>query len=155
MANHPLSLSDHQILQELQSDGRMTKRALAAAIGLAPSTTLERVRDLEERRVITGYHAAVDPEALGRTMQAFVAVRISPKSEAIVDNLIERLWALPETMGIFLVSGADDLMVHLGVKDTPSLRKLVLENIANAEGVVDETTSLIFAYHRKEVLRAL
>ncbi len=154
-ASRPLSRADRRILELLQSDGRTTKRALAGAVGLAPSTTLDRVRELEARGVITGYHAEVKPEALGRSMQAFVAIRIRPKTEQIVDALVARLWALPETMGVFLVSGADDLMVHLGVRDTQNLRKLVLENIANADGVVDETTSLIFDYRRKKVLQPL
>ncbi len=152
MTFQPLTRAERQIVHELQSDGRTTKRALAEAVGLAPSTTLDKVRDLEDRGVITGYHADVDLAALGRNMQAFVAIKVRPKTQKIVDALVDRLWNLPETLGVFIVSGDDDILVHLGVKDTESLRSLVLDNIANAEGVVDETTSLIFDYHRKSVV---
>ncbi len=150
----PLSPTEQRIVQQLQADGRTTKRALAHDVGLAPSTTLEKVRDLEERGVITGYHADVSLEALGRPMQAFVSIRVHPKTEAIVDAITERLWALPETLGVFIVSGDDDFLVHLGVRDTQELRRIVLESIANAEGVVDETTSLIFEHRRKKVIES-
>ncbi len=147
-----LSRSEQVIVRALQHDGRTTKRALAEEVQLAPSTTLDRVRDLEARGVITGYHAEVSLEAVGRPMQAFVSIRVRPKTQEVVDSLMDRLWELPETLGIYIVSGDVDFLVHLGVKDTQSLRQLVLENIANAEGVVDETTSLIFEYRRKHVI---
>ncbi|MBL6925459.1 MAG: winged helix-turn-helix transcriptional regulator, partial [Acidimicrobiia bacterium] len=68
--------TDLQILAELQSDARQTNRALAATVGLAPSTTLDRVRSMEDRGVITGYHATTDLNALGRPIQAMVAIRL-------------------------------------------------------------------------------
>lgn len=154
MVFQSLSRTERDIVTQLQSDGRTTKRALAEQIGLAPSTTLDKVRDLEQRGVIAGYHADVSLEALGRSMQAFVSIRVRPKTEPIVEALVDRLWALPETLGVFIVSGDDDILVHLGVRDTQELRRIVLQNIANAEGVVDETTSLIFEYRRKHVVTA-
>lgn len=143
------------ILAQLQSDARQTNRALAHKVGLAASTALDRTRDLEQRGVITGYHADVDLRALGRALQAFVSVRVNPKSEAVVERLVDHLWALPETVGVFLVSGGDDLLIHLAVRDTDHLRSLVLSEIAGMEGVVDETTSLIFEHRRKTVIEAL
>jgi DNA-binding Lrp family transcriptional regulator len=56
---------DRAIVTALQADGRMTNVELARLVDLAPSTTLERVRRLEERGVIRGYHAALDPRILG------------------------------------------------------------------------------------------
>jgi len=71
---------DRAILRRLQQDGRQTNRDLAEAVGIAPSTALERTRALRARGVITGVHAAVDPVALGRSVQALVGVRIRPQS---------------------------------------------------------------------------
>jgi DNA-binding Lrp family transcriptional regulator len=68
---------------------------------------------------------------------------------------VERLWALPETLGVFLITGIDDVIVHLSVADTDSLRQLVLEGISSIEGVVDERTSLVFEYRQKRVVAAL
>ena len=88
-----LSRNEGEIIAELQSDARQTNRALAQTVGLAPSTALDRTRDLERRGVITGYHAAVDLKALGRELQAFVSVRINPKTPDIVDAISDHLWA--------------------------------------------------------------
>jgi DNA-binding Lrp family transcriptional regulator len=147
--------SDAAILSRLQSDARQTNRALAAGVGLAPSTTLDRVRSLEQRGVVTGYHAEVDLAALGRPIQAIVALRLRPKTAEVVDRAVERLWGLPETLGVFIVTGVDDLIVHLSVSDTDSLRELVLAGISSIEGVVDERTSLVFEYRRKKVVTLL
>jgi DNA-binding Lrp family transcriptional regulator len=146
---------DRAILRVLQSDARQTNRAVAAAVGLAPSTTLDRIRDLEARGVITGYHAAVDLRRLNRPLQAIVAVRLQPKTRDIVDRFVEQIWAQPETLAVHLVSGPDDVLVHLSVTDTDSLRHLVLEAIASFPGVVDERTSLVFEHRRKTVLDPL
>jgi DNA-binding Lrp family transcriptional regulator len=147
--------NDVAILAELQADARQTNRAVATAVGLAPSTTLDRIRDLESRGVITGYHAEVDLRKLNRSLQAIVAVRLQPKSREMVDRFVEQMWALPETLAVLLVSGADDVLVHLSVTDTDSLRHLVLESIASFPGVVDERTSLVFEHRRKTVLSPL
>lgn len=155
MNQQALSRNEAAILVGLQANARQTNRALAQSIGLAPSTTLDRTRDLEQRGVITGYHAEIDLEALGRNLQAFVSVRVSPKTEDIVERIVDHLWALPQTLGVFLVSGTDDLLIHLGVRDTAGLRRLVLDQIASLEGVVDETTSLVFEYRQKKVLEPL
>ena len=155
MTEHSLSRNEREILAALQSDARQTNRSLAQTVGLAASTTLDRTRDLERRGVISGYHADVDLRSLGRRLQAFVSVRVSPKSEAVVDRILERLWSLPETVAVFLVSGGDDLLIQVAVRDTDHLRDVVLAAIASLDGVVDETTSLIFEHRRKTVITPL
>ena len=155
MTEHSLSRNETEILAALQSDARQTNRSLAKTVGLAASTTLDRTRDLERRGVISGYHADVDLRSLGRRLQAFVSVRVSPKSEAVVDRILERLWSLPETVAVFLVSGGDDLLIQVAVRDTDHLRDVVLAEIASLDGVVDETTSLIFEHRRKTVITPL
>ena len=155
MTEPSLSRNETAILAELQSDARQTNRALASKVGLAASTTLDRTRDLERRGVITGYHADVDLLALGRGLQAFVSVRVNPKNEDVVEGIVGRLWELPETIGVFLVSGSDDLLIHVAVRDTDHLRSVVLSEIAGLDGVVDETTSLIFEHRRKAAIEPL
>ncbi|MEM8933970.1 MAG: Lrp/AsnC family transcriptional regulator [Acidobacteriota bacterium] len=152
---HSLSRNETEILAALQSDARQTNRALAQTVGLAASTSLDRTRDLERRGIITGYHASVDLRALGRRLQAFVAVRVNPKSEEVVDRIVDHLWSLPETISVFLVSGGDDLLIQVAVRDTDHLRDVVLAGIASLDGVVDETTSLIFEHRRKTTITPL
>ena len=150
-----LSRGEAKIIAELQSDARQTNRAIAQSVGLAASTTLDRTRDLERRGVVTGYHADVNLKALGRELQAFVSVRINPKTASVVEAITEHLWGLEEVVGIFVVSGVDDILVQLAVRDTDHLRDVVVAEVAGLDGVVDETTSLIFEHRRKVVISPL
>ena len=144
-----------QILAALQEDARMTNRALAERIGLSPSSTLERTRELERSGMIAGYHANVDLRAMGRGIEALVFVRVSPKSRALLDTVIEQIWALPETVAISLLSGDIDLIVHVAVSDTDHLRDMVIDRIGSIDGVLDERTSLLFEHRRKPVIEPL
>ena len=148
----PLDDIDRRIIALLQADGRQSNRALAEAVGIAPSTCHERVRELTRRGVITGYHAAVDLGALNRNIEAIVSVRLRPKTRPVLDEFLSQVWALEETMEVYLLSGTDDIIVHLSVVDTTALRSLVLDSITAIPGVVDETTSLVFSHTRKRVL---
>lgn len=147
--------SDRAIVAALQADARQTNRSLAARAGLAPSTTLNRVRELENRGVIAGYHADVDLSALGRDLQALVFVRLQPKNDETVSRFVDHIWAMPETVAIHLISGTEDIVVHLAVSDTGALQRAVLNQISNFPGVVDERTSLVFQHRRKPVIDPL
>ena len=147
--------TDRALLHELQSDARRSNKALAAAAGVAPSTSLTRVRELEDAQVIRGYHADVAPEALGRSISALVSVRISPKTEALVSAFIDSLWGLDEVVAVTMLTGPYDMLVNLSVGSIDALRTLVLDNIASFDGVTDEQTMIVFEHRRKPVLAPL
>ena len=110
-----LDALDHALVRELQDDARQTNRDLAAAVHAAPSTSSERVRALRATGVIRGYHADVALEALGRRVQALIAVRIRPPSREHIEAFRDWAGALPETVGVFVVSGGDDFLLHVAV----------------------------------------
>src|SRR5688500_14017571 len=108
---------DAAIVAHLQRDGRQTNRQLASAVGVAPSTCLERVRALRERGVITGFHASVDLAAIGRGLQALVAVQARPLSREVITGFRRWVTALPEVLELFVLTGSDDFLVHVAVRD--------------------------------------
>lgn len=146
---------DANVLRELQIDARRPNKALADAAGVSPSTMLHRVRSLEARNAIRGYHADVDLNALGRHVEALVFVRLQPKSPAAVDDFMESIWSLDETVAVTLLTGSFDVLVHLSVRDISHLSEVVLTAIASAPNVMDEQTSIIFEHRRKRVLEPL
>ncbi len=152
MADNLLDPVDVHLIEELQRDARQTNRALATAVGLAPSTTLNRVRELEQHGVVTGYHAEVDLAALGRSLQALVFVRLQPKSDEIVTRFIDHVWALPDVMGVDLITGVEDAVIHLAVADAEALQSVVLDQISRFPEVFDERTSLLFERRRRQVV---
>jgi Lrp/AsnC family leucine-responsive transcriptional regulator len=65
-----------RIIEELQADGRLSMAELGRRVNLSPPAVAERVQRLEETGVITGYHAVIDPKAIGYPLAA--VVRVAP-----------------------------------------------------------------------------
>jgi DNA-binding Lrp family transcriptional regulator len=144
--------TDRRILVELQRNARRSNKDLAAMVGVAPSTMLTRVRNLEGRGIIRGYHADVDPAAVGRPVRATVSVRLQPKSRDVVERFVQHVWSLEETEAISLVTGPFDVIIDLVVADVSTLGNRVLNEIATFDAVVDEQTTLVLERRRKPVL---
>src|ERR671914_1030816 len=101
-----LDEKDEKILEILQRDGRTTNVELARVVELTPSATLERVRKLEERGLIKGYTAILDPHALGLGLVAFIFLRVEDP-EDLVYNAEEELAALPSVLELHHLAGED------------------------------------------------
>ncbi|MEM7096266.1 MAG: Lrp/AsnC family transcriptional regulator [Actinomycetota bacterium] len=147
--------ADRAIVRSLQSNARQTNRSLAADAHLAPSSTLGRVRELERRKIIRGYHADVDLAALGRHLEALVFVRLQPKSGEVVNRFVDHVWQLTETIGIQVITGIEDIVIHLAVADPEQLRRVVLTEISSQPAVYDERTSILFEHRTKKVIEPI
>ena len=143
---------DLEILDLLQRDGRASKADIGRQVGLTPAAILERLRKLETSGTIRGYHADVDPRALGRDVDALISVRLSPKTGDLVGRLVDGLLLLDDVVAVTLLTGPSDLLVHVNVPDIAALRALVLDHIPGFDGVVDEQTMIVFERHEKHVV---
>ncbi|GGM19488.1 AsnC family transcriptional regulator [Streptomyces fumigatiscleroticus] len=147
--------TDSAILSHLQRDARLTNRELARRVGIAPSTCLERVRSLRARGVITGYHAAVQPRLLGRSLQALVFARLRPLSREVITGFEAYLSQLPEVVSVFVVSGDDDFVVHVAVPDIEQLHAFLMDRFSARREVVGFRSSVIYRQTSTRVLTAL
>src|SRR6516225_11646533 len=138
---------DRRLLRELARDARIPNNALAELAGIAPSTCLGRVRALRERGVIRGYHADVDPAALGRPLQAMIAVRLQSTARAHIRTFAGEVARLPEVLNVFFLAGKDDFLLHVAAASTEGLRDFVAELSSEADVAYTET-SLIFEHVR-------
>ncbi len=151
----PLSELDAAIVRELQNDARRTNRAIAEAVHVAPSTSLERIRSLRERGVLRGTHADVDLRALGRDVQALIAVRIRPPSRQNIEGFRDWAQQLPETVGVFVVSGGEDFLIHVAVPHTDALYAFVIDRLTERPEVADVRTSVVYEHLRRFALERL
>lgn len=135
---------DLDILRLLQNDARMTYRDLAAAVGVAPSTCLDRVHRLRRSGVITGYELRLDPTRLGRPLQALLSVQVRPHRKELIGPFVERVRALPESRALFHLTGPDDYLVHVAVAGTSDLQRLVVEEFTSRREVARVETRLVF-----------
>lgn len=134
---------DLEILRVLQNDARTTNRDLAAAVGIAPSTCLDRVTRLRRAGVILGHTLRLSPAMLGRPVQAFLAVCVRPHSRPLVDPLVAHVLALPETRALYHVAGPEDFLLHVATADVEGLQRLVLDKFTARPEVTSVRTILI------------
>jgi DNA-binding Lrp family transcriptional regulator len=142
---------DRRIVHELARDARLPNNALAERVGIAPSTCLGRVRSLRERGVIRGYHADVDPAALGRPLQAMIAVRLQSGARGHLRDFVAEVAGLPEVLNVFFLAGKDDFLLHVAAASTATLRGFV-EALSSNEDVSYTETSLIFEHIRSDAI---
>ncbi|MDQ3404543.1 MAG: Lrp/AsnC family transcriptional regulator [Actinomycetota bacterium] len=135
---------DVAILRELQKDARLQNKELAAIVGVAPSTALERVRSLRRRGVITGFHATVSLAALGRPISALLSVRVRPHRQQIVEAFKTFIVSQPETVSLLHVAGPDDYLVQVAVPSTTHLQQLLITRLLSRSEVVSVNTLLVF-----------
>lgn len=148
----PLDRIDFAILAALQNDGRLSNKELAAQVGLAPSSCLARVKRLVDSGILRGFHADIDPRALGVGLQALISVRLAQHSRELLESFRAHVLTLPETLALFHVAGADDFLVHVAVRDADHLRDLALDAFTRRREVARLETSLVFEYTHKGTL---
>jgi DNA-binding Lrp family transcriptional regulator len=144
-----LDETDRIIVRELSRDARLPNNTLAQLAGIAPSTCLARVRALRERGVIRGYHADIDPAALGRPLQAMVAVRLQGGARGHLRSFVAGTARLPEVLNVFFLAGKDDFLLHVAAVSTQGLRDFV-ERLSGNTDVAYTETSLIFEHVRAD-----
>ena len=137
---------DHEILRILSADARTPNNVLAAHVGLAASTCLMRVRRLQDTGVIKGFHADLDPEALGRPLQAIVSVRLQPNARPRIGSFARRFATLPGVLNVFFLAGVNDFQIHLAATSADDLRDFVVRNLSASREVATTETNLIFEH---------
>jgi DNA-binding Lrp family transcriptional regulator len=153
MAN--LDEVDRLLVRALQENARRSNKELAALAGIAPSTCSERIRSLVSRGVLTGFHAAVDHAVLGRPMEAIIALRLRPQSREVVDAFRAFAISLPETLTVYEVTGPNDCLLHVAVRDMQELRGFILDRLTQRPEVAEVQTSTIYERTSKYVAEAL
>jgi DNA-binding Lrp family transcriptional regulator len=146
---------DRALVRELQRDARRSNRELAAAVHVSPSTSSERVRALRADGVVRGYHADVALPALGRHVQALTAVTIRPPTRRNIEAFRNWVGTLPELIGVFVVSGGSDFLLHVAVPDTDALYAFVIDRLTGRPEVADVNTSIVYEHIRRTVLEPI
>jgi Lrp/AsnC family leucine-responsive transcriptional regulator len=132
---------DAEILNLVQQNARLPQTEIARAVGLAPSAVLERLRKLENRGVIRGYAALVDPEALELRMLAFVAVRTADRPGE--SRVGQALAAVPEVLEVHHVAGDDCLLLKIRARDAAHLSQILRDRLGHVEGVRSTRTTIV------------
>lgn len=134
---------DLRILRLLQADGRMSNAAIARDVGLAASAVFQRIRKLEAEGIILGYHARLDPVALGQGLLAFIAVQTGEGARA--GETAALLGSIPEVLEVHRVVGEDCFLLKVRVRDTAALGALLDEKIQCLPPVASTRTTIVLS----------
>jgi Lrp/AsnC family transcriptional regulator, leucine-responsive regulatory protein len=138
-----LDATDRAILELLQANGRVSNADIARQLGMAPSAILDRIRKLEQRGIIQGYAARINPVAVGLGLTAFVMVRTE---ERIGTGAIgQALSRQPEVLEVHHVAGEDCYLVKVRVPDTEALSRLLRERFGRLKGVRGTRTTIVLS----------
>lgn len=144
MAASPLLLDsiDRTILSELQDDGRITNVELARRAGLTAPPCLRRVRALEEGGVINGYHARLNPAALGYGITVFALVSLRSQAEEDLRAFEAHVATLPEVRECHMLNGEIDFILKIVAHDLQSFQSFLTAKLTTAPHVASVKTSL-------------
>lgn len=142
MPSQALDSVDLEILSALQDDGRMTNVDLAARVGLTAPPCLRRVRGLEQAGVIKGYHARLDPVALGFGITVFAMVSLKSQAEHDLRAFENHVMSLPQVRECHMLNGEIDFILKIVASDLQAFQHFLTSALTPAPNVASVKTSL-------------
>ena len=139
---------DTEIVDLLQADARLTQAQIAKKVGLSQPSVADRIRKLEEQRIITGYTARVDPRRLGQDITAFIGVGIEhPK---YFEAFARKVMGLEEVLECHRVAGQDSYLLKVRTENTGTLDRLLTEELRTLPGVTRTQTTIVLCPVKEE-----
>jgi len=131
---------DRAILSQLQEDGRLANVELAERVRLSPSATLRRVRNLEASGAIAGYHADIDPEAVGRGFQVTVHTTLMLRNRETIEAFEAALEPLDAVIECHRMFGDPDYLIRVAVADAAAYEQFLINTFADLPGIARMTS---------------
>jgi DNA-binding Lrp family transcriptional regulator len=142
MRRAKLDRVDRRILKALQDHGRMTNVELARRAEISAPPCLRRVRALEEAGYIRGYHADINPEALGFGVAVFAQVGLSSQAETDLRAFEELVQAWPEVRECHMLAGETDFLLRIVAVDWDAYQRFLTTRLTAAPNVSHVKSSL-------------
>ena len=133
---------DLAILQELQADARLTNAELAQRVGLSAAPCWRRVRALETAGYIRGYHADINPEALGFGVTVFAQVGLSSQAESDLRAFEALMQSWPEVRECHMLAGETDFLLRIVAVDWDAYQRFLTTRLTAAPNVSHVKSSL-------------
>jgi Lrp/AsnC family transcriptional regulator, leucine-responsive regulatory protein len=139
---------DSEILKLLRENGRASFASIGARVGLSPHGTADRVRRLQRDGVIRSFTTIVDPGSVGRSLEAFIDVRIAANADP--EGFERHVASLPAVRELTFLTGRFDYLVRVACRDADDLDRTV-RSIRRDAGAVQTETRIVMratAYSR-------
>ena len=145
-----LDRTDRRILRDLQADGRISNVDLARHVGISAPPCLRRVRALVEAGFIRGYHAEVNPEALGFGVTVFAQVGLASQAEPDLKSFEALTATWPEVREAYMLAGETDFILKIVASDWDSYQRFLTTRLTAAPNVAHVRSSLAIRVSKSE-----
>ena len=143
--NYNLDKIDLKILKILQENAKITNLQLSGEVGLSPAPTLERVKKLENAKLIKGYYTEVNEEALGLGIKAIIQITLTRQIENAIANFKKEINKIPEIMQCYQVTGNADYILIVMLKDIRDFESLISQRLSKMEEIGQMQTMVILS----------
>ncbi|KWW98161.1 Lrp/AsnC family transcriptional regulator [Carbonactinospora thermoautotrophica] len=133
---------DRQLIQALQANARASYAELGRLVGLSGPSVTDRINRLEQAGVITGYHAQVNPLALGLGVTALIGILVSDSADH--EDVARRLSDIQEIEDCWFIAGDDSFMIKVRVPDVDALEKLI-GRLSRIKGIARTRTTIVLS----------
>ncbi|MDD1669780.1 MAG: Lrp/AsnC family transcriptional regulator [Methanomicrobiales archaeon] len=141
---------DREILHLLEENGRLPPGELADCLGLSGGGVEERIRAMEESRVIRKFTTVIDWERAGNSrVSAVIDLKIAPERDFGYDKIAERIARFRQVKALYLVSGVYDLQILVTGKDMNEVSRFVSEQIAPMDHIRETATHIIMKIYKE------
>ena len=134
--------TDKKILELLQKNAKITNANLSKEIGLSPAPTLERVRKLEARGIISGYHAKLNMSKIGLGVSTFVMVSLKGHNKKNLKSFLDKIKDVENIIECHHITGSGDFILRIVAEDIESYQELMLDKVSEIE-VTDSLQSMV------------
>jgi len=142
---------DQRILDLLMREGRLPAKEVARRLDLDEKVTVERIKELEQQRVILGYRAVVNPKNLGEDyVLSLIEVRVQPQRDVGFDTIARRIYRFPEVKTCYLLSGTYDLLLIVEGRSLKEVSAFVSEKLSTMEFVEGTVTHFMLKKYKED-----
>jgi len=133
---------DRKILRMLQENSKITNSYLSKQIGLSPAPTLERVRKLEKKGIISGYHAQLNLSKIGLGVSTFVLVSLKEHNKKNINIFLDKINKVENVIECHHITGTGDFILKVVSENIASYQKLMLDKVSEIEAT-DSLQSMV------------
>ncbi|HJB23841.1 MAG TPA: Lrp/AsnC family transcriptional regulator [Candidatus Jeotgalibaca pullicola] len=140
---------NENILKIIEKDSRLTPEEIAIMLGLEADEVAEAIKEMENRKVICGYHTLVNWEkAEDDEVSAVIELKVNPQRGSGFDKIAERVYQYPEVEAVYLMSGAYDLLVEMRKAPMKDIASFVARRLSTIEEVQSTATHFILKRYK-------
>ena len=139
---------DIQILGLLLNNARLSNKEIAAKIGIAQSSTHDRIKKLTQKGYFKGAYVDIDQKKLDLNIEVMLAIKLNKQHRSIIAEFIEKASQLPGVIQLFHMAGDNDFILHVGVKDSDELRGFILDRLSTLDYIQSTETTMVLHNQR-------